>query len=181
MTTFSGDTFTNGNLGNPPLLGVLASNGGPTVTRLPGAGSPAIDAGSNPEGLVNDQRGTGFFRVRGKAADIGAVEIPDDLVVTNTNDSGGGSLRQTLLDATIAFGDDTIVFDSTVFATAKTITLTTGELSIASNTVVTGPSAKVTVSGNNAGRVLNVFNAGSAINVSISNMTFTAGKVTGRG
>ena len=27
-----------------PLLGLLGANGGPTLTRLPGVGSPAIDA-----------------------------------------------------------------------------------------------------------------------------------------
>jgi hypothetical protein len=39
------------------------------------AGSPAIDAGSNPSALTTDQRGTGFGRVVGTAADIGSFEI----------------------------------------------------------------------------------------------------------
>src|SRR5262249_13537955 len=38
------------------------------------AGSPAIDAGSNPAMLTNDQRGSGFVREYGSAADIGAYE-----------------------------------------------------------------------------------------------------------
>jgi hypothetical protein len=37
-------------------------------------GSPAVDAGANPLGLVADQRGAGFPRVLGAAADIGAFE-----------------------------------------------------------------------------------------------------------
>ncbi len=59
-----------------PLLGPLANNGGPTLTMLPQAGSPAIDAGvtSASAGLIYDQRGLGFPRVFGSAVDIGAVE-----------------------------------------------------------------------------------------------------------
>ena len=69
-----------------PLLGPLANNGGPTRTQLPGAGSPAIDAGDpagcldwNRAPLTIDQRvqprpfdgdGDGTSR-----CDIGAVEV----------------------------------------------------------------------------------------------------------
>src|SRR5205823_4590493 len=53
-------------------LGPLQGNGGPTASRYPLPGSPAIDAGSNPAGLTTDQ--TGGPRVQGAAADIGAVE-----------------------------------------------------------------------------------------------------------
>jgi hypothetical protein len=59
--------------GNPRLQ-PLADNGGPTRTHALSAGSPAIDAGSNPFGLADDQRGTGFPRITGAAADIGAFE-----------------------------------------------------------------------------------------------------------
>lgn len=58
-----------------PLLRPLAANGGPTRTHALGTGSPAIDAGSNPAALINDQRGSGFVRVNGSAADIGAFEV----------------------------------------------------------------------------------------------------------
>jgi hypothetical protein len=57
-----------------PLLGPLQDNGGPTPTHAIGAGSPAIDAGSNMLDLANDQRGSGFVRVFGGTADIGAFE-----------------------------------------------------------------------------------------------------------
>lgn len=63
-----------------PLLGPLADNGGPTLTHALMAGSPAIDAGANPGGLTTDQRGEGYARVSGEAADIGAFEsqpLPD--------------------------------------------------------------------------------------------------------
>ena len=53
-------------------LGALADNGGPTQTRLPGAGSVAIDKGATD--LTVDQRGVA--RPAGAADDIGAVETP---------------------------------------------------------------------------------------------------------
>jgi len=37
-------------------------------------GSPAVDAGSNPEGFLYDQRGPLFPRVVGAGPDIGAIE-----------------------------------------------------------------------------------------------------------
>ncbi|MDQ3627079.1 MAG: hypothetical protein M3372_08115, partial [Verrucomicrobiota bacterium] len=42
--------------------------------------------------------------------------------VTNTADTGPGSLRQAILDSNAAAGSDAIVFDSS-FGTARTITL----------------------------------------------------------
>ena len=38
--------------------------------------SAALDAGSNPDNLDFDQRGNGYPRVGGTAADIGAFEVP---------------------------------------------------------------------------------------------------------
>ena len=58
-----------------PLLGPLAANGGPTMTHAPVADSPAVNAGSNSQGLVTDQRGSTYSRVVGGSADIGAVEL----------------------------------------------------------------------------------------------------------
>jgi hypothetical protein len=62
-----------------PMLGALANNGGPTLTMLPLAGSPLIDAGPVTiptfPGNEFDQRGPGFPRVLGSKADIGAVEV----------------------------------------------------------------------------------------------------------
>lgn len=60
------------------LLGPLASNGGSTLTHLPGVGSPARDvipvgtAGLCDGALPTDQRGVA--RPQGAACDIGAVE-----------------------------------------------------------------------------------------------------------
>ncbi|MEP7044405.1 MAG: right-handed parallel beta-helix repeat-containing protein [Dokdonella sp.] len=57
-----------------PQLGPLSDNGGITLTHLPRSTSPAIDRGSNVAGASYDQRGTGFARTFGAAADIGALE-----------------------------------------------------------------------------------------------------------
>jgi LPXTG-motif cell wall-anchored protein len=64
-------------LATDPKLGPLQDNGGPTLTRLPLAGSPAIDAGDPAfvadAGLPGDQRG--LARPSGGRVDIGATEV----------------------------------------------------------------------------------------------------------
>ena len=62
-------------IGTNPMVGPLAFNGGPTRTHALLAGSPAINAGSNPLALTTDQRGATFARVVGAAADMGAYEF----------------------------------------------------------------------------------------------------------
>ena len=66
-----------------PLLGPLVNNGGRTKTHALLAGSPAIDTGNNALDLMRDQRGTGFPRVIGASADIGAFETDPDRIFTN--------------------------------------------------------------------------------------------------
>ena len=76
----AGVTLTGAPLvGVDPKLGALMFNGGPTRTQLLSAGSPAIDAGSNPLSLTTDQRGVGYARVVGASADIGAFEAGNPL------------------------------------------------------------------------------------------------------
>ena len=67
-------TLPPGTIHADPMLAPLANNGGPTQTMGLLAGSPAIGAGSNPNGYANDQRGGGYPRVVGAAVDIGAFE-----------------------------------------------------------------------------------------------------------
>jgi hypothetical protein len=67
-------SLPGGTLQANPRLWPLADNGGPTRTMALRADSPALDAGSNPLALATDQRGAGFARVLGMAADIGAFE-----------------------------------------------------------------------------------------------------------
>ena len=62
-----------GSLTSDPQLTPLAFHGGPTRTHALQATSPAVNAG-NADGLTTDQRGSGFNRVVGTNADIGAYE-----------------------------------------------------------------------------------------------------------
>ena len=64
-----------------PRLGPLQDNGGSTDTRALLAGSPAIDAGSNTDCPVTDQRGV--TRPQGTACDIGAFEFRHPPVARN--------------------------------------------------------------------------------------------------
>ena len=61
-----------------------------------------------------------------------------NLLVSNTNDSGAGSLRQAILDNSALGGDNTILFSNVV---TGTITLTTGELVISNDVTILGPGA----------------------------------------
>ncbi|MFC4821495.1 choice-of-anchor Q domain-containing protein [Dokdonella ginsengisoli] len=76
---------------DPRLRAVAVFPGGrPTAyVRAPREDSPAIDAGSNPLGLVYDQRGAPNVRVSGPAADIGAVELDHDTIFADGFDVDG--------------------------------------------------------------------------------------------
>jgi hypothetical protein len=63
-----------GTIAADPGLLPLADQGGPTWTHALASGSVAIDAGRPAVGLFFDQRGSGFPRAIGAAADIGAFE-----------------------------------------------------------------------------------------------------------
>ena len=124
------DSDIVGTADNPidPQLGELQDNGGftPTIALL--EGSPAIDAGSNPNNLKTDQRGEGFDRTVGGGTDIGAFEVqqtdnggetPSDLVVSILEDENDGdfsagdlSLREAIALTNEQEGADTITFNS---------------------------------------------------------------------
>jgi hypothetical protein len=76
------------------------------------------------------------------------------LTVTSNVDSGAGSLRAAIA---IAQAGDTIQFDPSL--ANQTITLTTGQLEIDKGLIIDGANAPgLTISGNNAYRVINVTN-----------------------
>jgi hypothetical protein len=109
--------------------------------------------------------------------------LPASFTVANTNDTGAGSLRQAILDANALSGADTVQFAPTVFATPQTITLTTGELLVTDDLTIAGPGATIlSVSGNNANRVVEINAAGRVLNATLSGITIKGGHITsGRG
>ncbi len=90
------------------------------------------------------------------------------LVVTNAHDSGSGSLRQQIADASTG---DTITFSNKL--KGQTITLTSGELDVTSSITISGPGAgKLAVSGGGSSEV---FNIDSGVTATISGLTITDG------
>src|SRR5438045_3993557 len=93
----------------------------------------------------------------------------DIITVTNTNDSGSGSLREALA---VANDGDTINF-----AVTGTITLTSGELLVNHSITISGPGVdNLAVDGNAADRVLHVASGATVI---ISELTITNGRTSG--
>jgi large repetitive protein len=96
------------------------------------------------------------------------------IIVTNTDDDGPGTLRQAIADAPVGA---TVQFDPGI--AGQTITLTTGELTIAKPLTIEGPAmGGVAISGGGLSRVLLVF---WNIPVSLRNVTITGGISEGLG
>jgi hypothetical protein len=97
--------------------------------------------------------------------------VPSVYTVTNLHDDGAGSLRRAIQTANANPGADSIKFAPGLHGT---ITLTSGELDVTDDLTITGPGANLlTVSGNDASRVLDV--SGGATGVTIRNLTVAAG------
>ena len=95
------------------------------------------------------------------------------LTVTNANDSGPGSLRQTITDASPG---DTIVFVRDL--RDQTITLTSEPLDISKDLTILGPGAsRVKISGN---RIMRVLHIGQFATVRLENLAIVDGRaITG--
>jgi predicted outer membrane repeat protein len=101
---------------------------------------------------------------------------PAVFTVTNADDASVGSLRWAVGQANASTGADVITFDPTYFGTARTITLTSGPISLtdSAQTAIRGPGAGLlTVSGNNASEVFSV--TGAAL---LSGLTVTQGQAS---
>jgi len=96
--------------------------------------------------------------------------------VTNTNDSGAGSLRQAMLDANAAPGGDIITFIVT-----GTINLASALPAIEQDLTITGPGANQLTVRRDTGGNYRIFQINVATTVSISGLTLTNGNVTGDG
>ena len=103
-----------------------------------------------------------------------AVAIPahaDIIVVTNTNDSGPGSLRQAII---LANNGDTINFDPAL--NGQTVTLTSDELLISKNITISGPGANLlAVSRAQGASAFRIFHVLSAHTVVLQGLTISNG------
>jgi hypothetical protein len=99
-------------------------------------------------------------------------------VVSNSNDSGPGSLRDVLSNAC---SGGKVTFDMSPGHVTSPITLTSGELAVGQEQTIAGPTdTSLVISGNDSSRVFNI-NWWQA-NVKISDLTITGGKAnTGAG
>ena len=172
-------TISNAN----PRLGPLNNNGGQVETHALLGGSPALDAGQS-SGYPKDQRGvTRSFNaldaigVPGDYSDIGATEM-HAVFVSNTDDSGAGSLRIAMGLANLdGAGQDDILFDPDVFgATPQTINLAGALPDIQSSISVNGPGAKLLTVRRDTGGDYGVFSAGSGHEVAFSGLTMSNGR-----
>lgn len=159
---------------------LLADNGGSTKTVALIAGSAAIDKGAAQSGIVTDQRGLDrpqddpaiFPPNGGNNSDIGAFELDQcgGTVVTNTGNSGPGSLRCAI---SAAADGQTVTFDPAVFVTPRTITIT-APLSVEKSVTISGPGANlVTVSTTSQIRIFSVGVLNPVIDATFNGITIS--------
>ena len=118
-------------------------------------------------------------RLRPALLELEERRLLSTIVVNNPTDTpvaGQTDLRQAIGQANAAGGSDTIDFDSTVFATPRTISLKSGvlELSDSGQLTITGPTAGLTVSGSSSG----VFQIDAGASAAFSGLTITGGLAT---
>jgi len=163
-----------------PRLLPLGNYGGPTMTMGLRPDSPALNAGSDcvrfltgcggfpAAALADDQRGSGFPRMRAGSVDIGAFELASELV-SNHQDNGTGSLRQAISDAQAG---DVITFSPSHFNQPRTIPLQS-TLVVNKTLGIVGPgSTLLTLDANNQRRHLNV---DAPATLTLSGLRFTRG------
>jgi predicted outer membrane repeat protein len=93
------------------------------------------------------------------------------ITVTNTNDSGPGSLRQALADAQ---DGDTINFDPSV----NIVTLTTAELAITKSITISASPQRVTVQRASGAPQFRIFHVMPGHSVEINGLTISGGHIT---
>ncbi|MEZ5428755.1 MAG: carboxypeptidase-like regulatory domain-containing protein [Pyrinomonadaceae bacterium] len=120
----------------------------------------------------------GLTLVIGTRAATFTVDRTDDAAVsTCTAAANDCTLRGAVTAANGAAGADIINFDATVFASAQTITLGSGELSITGILTINGTGANLlTVSGGNASRV---FFVSAGASVTVTDLTVSNGNGVG--
>src|SRR5947208_14852782 len=115
------------------------------------------------------------FDVRSAATAVAllfAVAIPalaDIIVVTNTNDTGPGSLRQALADVNDG--------DTITFAVTGVIGLTSGELSVDKNVTISGSGPDSLAVSRTSNTQFRIFHVMPGQTVSIQGLTISVGAV----
>jgi hypothetical protein len=166
---FSGsNNLTSGD----PRLALLGDYGGPTLTMLPLAGSPAIDA-AGPSPFTFDQRGeyrypvlggpTGYARTVGPAPDIGAVESGNSLPTspgvvdldTDVVDGLGNGIS--LREAVILYPEG-VVIGFAPDLSGRTIHLTSGQMLLERNVGIDASvlPAGIAIAGNGQDRLFEI-------------------------
>jgi Ca2+-binding RTX toxin-like protein len=130
---------------------------------------------SNPEGRRGAQLRSKEWRLR--LEPLESRDVPSTFTVLNTNDAGAGSLRDAVAQADLAGGTNTINFD--LGSGPQMITLTSGQLELTGGTTtIDGTGAAVTVSGNLAGRIVQIDSGATG---ELLGLTLSGGKVPDRG
>jgi hypothetical protein len=168
----SGATFApqaNDIVGQDPLLGSLADNGGPTLTQALLQGSPAIDAGMTD--LTVDQRGEA--RPFGLADDIGAFELQTCFV------DSWSVANEVELNAAIACYNTKTTAGSHTITVTQDITLTANTIAINNATsgvslVIAGDGFAVDGQGTSGVRP---FEIAANTAVTMNELTVTGGNV----
>ena len=93
-----------------------------------------------------------------------------NIIVTNTNDSGPGSLRQALAEANDG--------DTIGFAVSGTIGLTSGELVIDRNITISGPGSNLLTVRPSQGHFFRVFHVMPSHSITIQGITISFGYLT---
>jgi len=153
-----------GTITTDPGLLPLADHGGPTWTHALAPGSVAIDAGLPFPGLFFDQRGSGFPRTLGAAADIGAFE-------SGTPPPPVSNCSEAAVRAAIANAPSGGVVDLSALSHC-TITLANGAFTSAvDNIAIIGPGDRtLTFDGDHKDRVIR-HNGGGVLKLDHLNIT----------
>lgn len=160
-------------LANCALTGNMATNG---------VGGSGGNAGGNGQGVggaifvLNAALNLAGNTFSGNTASTTQPILGGSTIVVNTNDSGAGSLRQAVLIANNAGSTSTITFAPAL--SGQTITLTSGQLTLASTVTIDGSAlpSGIRLNGNASSRIFEVLSGSTVV---LDSLTLTNGQASG--